>query len=80
MKVTTDNAFRAKLRANIHEWIKDAIKHGTTGVGMDCLMQCVKTPHAELDGAPKGGNLRWQYCQVFREVCEGDKVIQAFLI
>lgn len=92
---TNDTPFKAKIRANIHEFIRDCIKHGTTAASMECLMQCVKTPPVDLSGVPEGTNAQCEdpkcrntrcakaaraYRQLFREVCEGDKIIQSFLL
>lgn len=60
--------FAAELRKNIRDYIRQAKRDGVVSMGLDCLKQCVKTPSPDLTGAPMGGNMQWQYAQLFRQV------------
>ena len=72
--------FLAALASNITAYIKRAKRDGTTAMSADNLMQCVSTPSASLDGAPRGGNVRWQYAQTFRAVLAELPAARGFLL
>lgn len=71
--------FTAELESNIKTTIRRLRAVGTVGMGIENLRQVTPTPRA-TDGAPMGGNVQWQYAQMFREVCQSSRAIAAFLI
>ena len=71
--------FRDQLAREIRRTILEAREAGTMGMSMECLMQCVKSPSSDLDGAPRGTNARYFYNQMFREICNF-RDIQPFIL
>ena len=72
--------FREALTRQIRKSIHDAKSDGTVKMSVDNLLQVTRPPGNTLEGAPTGGNLEWQYRQLFREVCESNQTIKSFLL
>lgn len=62
-----ETPFTAELRVNIRKYIRSVKRGGTVGMSVQNLKQCVPTPKS-LKGAPMGGNIEWQYAELFREI------------
>lgn len=72
--------FASALSANITAFIRSARAEGTTGIGLDCLRQCVKTPSPYLDGAPRGTNAAYFYAEVFAATVAATPAARGFVL
>lgn len=62
-----ETAFELALAANIRATIIAAKADGTTGMGLDSLMQATRPPSHSLAGAPTGTNARYYYREMFTQ-------------
>lgn len=74
-----ETPFVTELRENIRAFVRECVREGTTAMGIDNLRQCVRTPKATA-GAPAGGNVQWQYREIFNRVCSETKDIAVFVL
>lgn len=72
--------FQTELKKQIQKTIRSLRAGGTVAMGIENLLQVVRTPSTGLEGAPVGTNARYAYAQLFREVCESNKAIKSFLL
>lgn len=75
-----ETLFQSELKKQIQKYIRTLRADGTTAMSAENLRQCVRSPHIDLAGAPRGTNARYVYAQLFREVCESSKDIKSFLL
>ena len=73
------NPFRDQLAENIADFVSSEKRHGTTGMSMNNLIQCVCPPQ-EWRGAPAGTNSQYCYAEMFHEILAADKTLSRFVI
>ena len=77
---SNQSEFTTELTTRIRAKIRELRRIGTVAMGLENLLQVTRPPSHTLQGAPVGGNLEWQYAQLFREVCNNNTAIRGFLL
>jgi len=71
--------FFAELQSSILATIKRLKRGGTVAMSLANLRQVTPTPRA-TEGAPCGGNLYWQYCNLFQDAVNSLPAARKFLL
>jgi hypothetical protein len=57
--------FESQLTDNIKAFIREAKREGTTGMSLNNLRQCVRTPSPYMEGAPRD---QFHYNAIFEQI------------